>query len=172
MLLFIFDYLLKTDKTITKIAHGGCDMGYNWEKNLELYISKDKVKDLCKLVDSKIRKGQMIKWSVIISYFLFTILLIFLIVILNILNKEINLRTSLINKIIAFELAIITFISPIKGSSITMDEINKIVQKQVTRDITEKICKTVEQKASRIEKWLAVISASGIFLGVILENVI
>lgn len=148
---------------------GGIELRYNWEKDLEPYTSGDKIKELCRLVNNKRGKGQMIKWSVIVGDFLFVALLLVLIGVLNILNMEIDLRISLITGIIAFELAIVTFLSPIKSSNITKEQVNNTVGIIVTTDIMEKIRKTVEQKTSGIEKWLAVFGACGIFATVILK---
>lgn len=144
-------------------------MGYEWEKDLERYTSKDKIKQLSQLVNDKIRKGQIIKWLVIVGDVLFVALLLVLIGVLNILKREIDLRISLITGIIAFELAVVTLISPIQSSGITKEEVNDKVGKQVTVDIMEKIRKTVERKTSRIEKKLAVIGACGVFATVILK---
>lgn len=148
---------------------GGVELGYEWERDLEPYTSKENIEKLCQRVNNAIRKGQIIKWSVIIGDFLIIALLFLLIGVLNVVKKEMDLRISLINGIIAFELAIVTFISPIQSTSITKKEVDRIVGKQVTGDIMEKIRKTVEQKASGIQKWLAFAGACGVFATLILK---
>ena len=147
----------------------GSELSFEWEKDLKPYVSKDKIEKLRRLVKDKRRKGQIIKWLVIIGDVLFVMLLLVFVGILNILDKGIDLRNSLITGVIAFELAIVTFFSPIKSSSITREEVNKIISVQVTADIIEKIRRTVEQKGSGLEKWLAVIGACGVFVAVILK---
>ncbi len=143
-------------------------MKYKWEPLLEEYASKDQVKRLRRTVDDKIRKGKTKKWLIIMSGLFFVALLLILIGVLNVLNFKIEARTSSISGIIAFELAIVTFISPIQSSGITKEEVKNIVGIQVTDDIMREIRKTVERKTSGIEKWFAVIGASGVFVTVIL----
>jgi hypothetical protein len=87
----------------------------------------------------------------------------------NILNLNLEGRVALINGIIALGLAFVSFLSPIKVISITEEEVNKVIGKMVTTKIMEKICKAVEQNASRIEKWLALIGACGVFASLILK---
>jgi len=148
---------------------GGVELRYDWVKNLEPYAQKDRIEKLCRLVDNRIRKGQIIKLSVIVGGVLFVALLFVLIGVLNILKSVTDLRISVINGIITFELAIVTFLSPIKSSGMTKEEVDKILEIQVTGDIFEKIRKTVERKTSNIEKWLAVIGACGVFATLILK---
>lgn len=144
-------------------------MEHEWEKDLGAYATKKNVEKLRETVNNRIEKGKTIKWSVIIIDLIFVAILAVLIGLLNVLNKGMDLRLSLINGIIAFELAIITFFKPIKGSSITQKEVDCIIGKQVTGDIMGKVRETVEQKTSGIEKWFAVIGACGIFATVILK---
>ena len=143
---------------------------YNWEKKLvKLGISNDKIKELRRLVNDKITKAKIKEWAAIIIYSLSVALLLVLIGILNLLKMEISLRVSLITGIIAFELAIFTFMSPIQVSGITKEEVNKILEELVTMDIMEEIHKSMERKTSRIDKWFAVIGACGVLATVILK---
>lgn len=142
---------------------GGVEVEYDWEKDLKPYASQDKIEKLYQLVNNKTRKGQMIKWSIIVIDLLCIAPLFLFIDVLNILEKEMDSRVSLINGFIAFELAIVTFVSPIQISIIKKDEVDKIIGIQVTRDIIEKIRKTIQRKTSGIEKWFAVFGACGIF---------
>lgn len=144
-------------------------MPYDWEKDLGQYISADKLNALCHLVDHKVRKGKTIKWAVIMLDLMFIILIFVLIGVLDILNKGIDLRTSFITGIIAFELAIVTFISPIRTAHITIKEVNDITSIRVTGDIMGKIRNTVEQRTSKLEKYLAAIGACVVFATVILK---
>jgi len=147
---------------------GGIEVKYKWEKPIEHYASKEKAERLRQTVDDKIRKGQTKKWSIIMVDALFVALLLILVGVLDVLKVEMDPRTSLITGIIAFELAIVTFASPIQSSGITKDEVNNIVGIQVTEDIMTEIRKTVERKTSGIERWLAVIGACGVFATLIL----
>lgn len=144
-------------------------MNYDWEKDLKSYTSEKKINELCRLVDEKIIRGKRKKWLIIVIYFLIIMLLIVFIGVKNILEKGIDLRNHLITGIIAFIISIGAYISPIKSVKITKDEINNIIGTKITKDIIEKITKTVEQKTSKIEKCLGVISALGVFLTVILK---
>ena len=148
---------------------GGVEVPYDWEKGLRQYIARDKLNALSRLVDHKVRKGKTAKWAVIMLDIIFIILIFVVIGVLNILNKGIDLRTGLMTGIIAFELAIVTFISPIRTAHITIKEVNDITGIQVTGDIMGKIRNTVEQKTSKLEKYLGVIGACGDLATVILK---
>lgn len=142
---------------------------YNWEKDLLPYTTTGCIENLRQVVNNKIRKGKISKWLIIIADVLFIGLMILLIGRLNILQMGVDQRGSLITGIIAFELAVVTFLSPIKTSTITDKEVDRIVGIAVTADIMQKIQKTVDKKTSEIQKWLAIIGACGIFAALILK---
>jgi hypothetical protein len=144
-------------------------MAYEWEKDLAPYTLKANIKKLSQLVDKRIGKGKILKWVIIAADVIFIGLIVFLIGGLNILQMGTDLRNGLINGLIAFELAAITFLSPINTSTITKKEVDEIVHRKVTADIMEKISKSVEQKTSGIQKWLAIIGACGVFAALILK---
>jgi hypothetical protein len=144
-------------------------MAYEWEKDLAPYTSQSNIKKLSQLVDKRIGKGKILKWVIIAADVIFIGLIVFLIGGLNILQMGTDLRNGLINGLIAFELAAITFLSPINTSTITKKEVDEIVHRKVTADIMEKISKSVEQKTSGIQKWLAIIGACGVFAALILK---
>ena len=145
-------------------------MEYDWIADLKnSSISDDKINKLRSLVDDKKQKGNLRKWLVILTSSFIVVALVLFVGVWNLLNLNVEERSALINGIIAIGLAVVSFSSPIKVISITAEEVNKIIDKMVTIDIIEKIRKTVEQKASRVEKWLALVGACGVFASLILK---
>jgi len=145
------------------------EMEYEWEKDLKDYTLTENINNLKQIVAEKARKGRTIKWFLVIIDFLFVGLVFFFICVLNILKIKIDLIISVINGIIAFETAIIVFISPVRIISIKKDEVDRIVGKQVTGDIFKKISETIERNTSDVGKWFAIISACGILATVIFK---
>ena len=145
-------------------------MEYDWITDLKnSSISDDKINQLRSLVDDKKQKGYLRKCLVILISSFIVVALVLFVGVWNLLNLNVEERSALINGIIAIGLAVVSFSSPIKVISITAEEVNKIIDKMVTTDIMEKIHKTVEQKASRVEKWLALVGACGVFASLILK---
>jgi TM2 domain-containing membrane protein YozV len=144
-------------------------MAYEWEKDLAPYTSQSNIKKLRKLVDERIAKGKILKRVIIAADVIIIGLIVLLIGGLNILKMGADTRNGLINGLIAIELAIITFLSPISTSTITKKEVDEIACTDVTADIMGKIGKSVEQKASGIQKSIAIIGACGIFAALILN---
>ncbi len=144
-------------------------MQYQWEEAFEQYVSKERIRDLRQLVNSINRRGRMIKMSVIMIAILLNALVLSLIGILDILKQEMDSRIAVINGMVALELAIVTFLSPIKGVRLTKEEVNEKVGIAVTADIMERIRKTAEEGASGIEKGLALIGGCATFITVILK---
>ena len=146
---------------------GASELRYNWEKDLQCYTSRDKIEELCRLVNNKRRRGRNKKRLVIGGFFL-VIALLLVLGAFNVLNFR------FINVIIGCMLPIIPFLSrihKIKDSSITKEEINGVICKEMTRDIAEKIRKTVEETASGIEIWLVLIWVFGIVVAEILRRI-
>jgi hypothetical protein len=120
-------------------------------------------------VEQKKQRGYLTKWLVILISLSIVVALILFIGLWNFLSLTSEGRTALVNGIIATGLAVVSFSSPIKVASITPEEVNTIIGTRVTIDIMEKIRKTVEQKASSVEKWLALIGAFGVFASLIVK---
>lgn len=146
-------------------------MVYEWEKDLVPYTSPANIEKLRKLVNDRIGKGKISKRLIIIGDILFIVLIVLLIGFLNVLQMKTDPRIGLINGIIAFKLAAVTFLSPIKPSTVKKKEVDKIVEREVTGDILGNIQKTIEQKTSGIQKWLALIGACGVFAALILKTI-
>ena len=145
-------------------------MEYDWITDLKnSSISDDKINQLRSLVDDKKQTGCVRKWLVILISSFIVVGLVLFVGVWNRLSLNIEERSALINGIIAIGLAVVSFLSPIKVISITTEEVNKIIDKMVTTDIMEKIHKTVEQKTSGVEKWLALVGACGVFVSLILK---
>lgn len=148
---------------------------YNWAIDIKEAcedISNNKLNRLSSLVDDKRKKGEVKKRQIIIITCLIVALLVLLVCLWNCFDLDIKDRASLVTIVIAMGLAIVSFLSPIRLTRIETEEVNKIIGKQVTSDIMEKIHKTVEEKSSGIEKWLVFICACGVFVTSILGFVL
>ncbi len=144
---------------------------YDWEKDLIPFTSQDNINKLVKIVNNKIKSGVRIKWLIIGGDIIFTVILMILLGALNLINQSVDTRVLFTSGIITFELAVITFLSPIQfqGSTLTREEVDSIIDTAVTNAIMAKIQKSLGQKTSGIQKWLAVIGACGVLAGVCLK---
>lgn len=139
------------------------------EREIRPYTSASRRKRLHQLMKDRIKKGLIIKWSFLVGDFIFVALIFILIGVFDILNKKMDLRLGLITGIIAFGSAILKF-SPIKGISITKEEVNDIFgPPPMAKYKVEKIRETVEQRTSGMDKWLIFIGACGVLATVILK---
>lgn len=139
-------------------------MKFEWEEDLVPFVSAEKIEEIRRLVIRKIKKGRTQKWLLIAADIVLIGLLIYLIGVQNVFKLAPDPRFSLLNGLIAFDLAIVAFISPIRraGSVITMAEVDAILETMVTGDIFKRISQTVDKKVSGTQKWLAFIGAIGI----------
>ena len=146
-------------------------MCYEWEEDLRPFVLKQKIEEVRKLVKKKIQTGRIIKWALVATDIAFITLLLIIIGGLNVLGLALDSRFGLINGVIAFKLALVAFLSPIqsKGSKITIDEVDDILETMVTGDVFKKISQTVDKEVSGSQKWLAIIGACGIFVAFVIK---
>lgn len=148
---------------------GSVKQKYEWENDLTPFVHVDKITTLKELIDNKIRIGRSIKWLIIVGDIIFILIIVLFIGFSKKFDLSIDVRVGFIAGIIAFELAIVTFFSPINVQRIEKNEVNNIIDQKVTNDIMKKITKSVEDKTSNTQKWLGFIGACGVFATIILK---
>lgn len=142
---------------------------YEWENELAPFVPVDKIGTLKGLVQDKIRKGRSVKWLIIVADIIFILGLFLFIGFSGRIALSIDGRVGLVDGIIALELAMVTFFSPLNAPRIEKDEVNNILGKKVTNDVMKMISRAVEEKTSNTEKWLGFIGAIGVFCTIALK---
>jgi hypothetical protein len=140
----------------------------SWEDDLKVFVSQQKVDDLKHFLSERAMKVRCRKKVIIILAVLIISILIYSFQLENIVHKDADTRMALINGLIAFLLAFVTFISPINTIKVERDEIESIIGMKITNDIIKKIEKEVLRERFSTEKLLALIGAMGIIAEIII----
>jgi len=149
---------------------------YPWEKDLaDIGVQTEKINELKREVDGKIKTGQILLWSAVAAAILIIVCIIVFIGVVNVLQWKVDSRYKLVNGLTSFFLVVVSFLSPyvpIKPTTISADEVNGIVSPlNITSSIMQKIRSSVEEKTSGFQRLSQGIAGLGVITSVVLSFV-